>query len=1004
MRELDTAGFVAFFQALWGKPPFAWQRELASRVIENAAAPWPQAIALPTAAGKTACMDIAVYALAAQAGRLVEGQPFTAPRRIFFVVDRRVIVDEAYERARALAGKLRDAQDGIVKEVADRLRRLSDGNIPLAAYQLRGGMVRSEAWAKSPTQPMIVASTVDQLGSRLLFRAYGPGTGMRPVHAGLVGNDSLILLDEAHCALPFLETLQAVKRYRSWAEVPLPSPFQVTVMSATPPETDDVFRDKSGEGRDREHPLGRRQLAEKSARLVVAEEARGKKPEVVKEAIADKLVEQALKLVKEWNQPAVTTQPDLFTQPYAGMPAVVLFCNRVDIARNAHRLLEQHGEHAILLTGRMRPIDKDDTVDGELAELSAEQSAVRRLDQPRFVVATQTLEVGANLDFDLLVTECASLDALRQRFGRLNRMGRDIQAQAVIVARADQVANSDDDPVYGAALANTWKWLKEQAGSNDVIDFGIAAIDPRLPVGTDLAALNAPTAHAPVMLPAHVDALAQTAPEPLPSPDVALFLHGPKSGPADVQVCWRADLTGDERAWEEAVSLCPPATPECLSVPFVQMRRWLAGDGTQAGADVEGEAGEEETAGDGKAPQRRVVRWRGRDDVRILEDAADLRPGDVLVIPASQKGWDELATLGSDPVPDWGDRAQAMMRGKAMLRLHPELLKQWLEQWPECEALGRLRALAEIGPERLDDDPEALAEDLKSALSDWSADLNGPRWDWLKSVADSLAKDKKLARNITAHATGGLLLTGSRRLPLQDLEDARFSDEDDVASSGNFRSLLLEPMEDGKCHLDGVAEYAACHARQCGLSADLEKLLEAAGRGHDLGKADPRFQAWLKGGNPWARGPLLAKSDGMKQSREESRKARERASYPKGGRHELLSVRLLESIPDALPKDEALRDLLLHLIESHHGHCRPFAPVVEDSAPAQVSVDFAGKTYVASSATGMERLDAGAAERYWRLTRRYGWWGLAWLEAMLRLADHRRSEWEEMQAKEVDRG
>jgi len=998
MFELDADGFAKFFQTLWGKPPFAWQRELAHRVIENDAAPWPQAIALPTAAGKTACMDIAVYALAAQAGRLDAGQSFTAPRRIFFVVDRRVIVDEAFERARVLAGKLRDAQDGIVKEVADRLRQLAGDDIPLAAYQLRGGMMRSEAWAKSPTQPMIVASTVDQIGSRLLFRAYGPGSGMRPVHAGLVGNDSLILLDEAHCAQPFLETLQAVKRYRGWAAAPLPSPFHVTVMSATPPETDDVFRDESGQGRDPDHPLGRRQLAEKPAALVVAEKAKGKKPEVVGEEMAKVLVEQALELVKRWHPSAATNQPDLFEPVKPVNPAVVLFCNRVDTARRAHKLLEQQGKQAILLTGRMRPIDKDDTLAGMLAELSAEQSATRQLEQACFVVTTQTLEVGANLDFDLLVTECASLDALRQRFGRLNRMGRDIQAQAAIVARADQTGTSDDDPVYGAALANTWNWLKQQAGSGDSTDFGIAALDTRLPEGEELAALNAPAAHAPVLLPAHLDALAQTAPEPWPSPDVALYLHGPKSGPTDVQVCWRADLIGDETAWAETITLCPPATPECLSVPFVQMRRWLAGEAVRAGADVEGESSENDPDEQAHDAPRLAVRWRGRDEVDVLRGAADLRPGDVLALPASQQGWNELATLGCDPLSDWGDRAQAMMRGKALLRLHPEVLKQW----PECEPLSRLRVLAETGPARLEDDPDALVEDLKSALADWSVSLESTRWDWLKAVATSLSKDKKLARNITAHATGGLVLSGNLRLPLQGQDGTRFSDEDDVASSGSFRSLLLEPMEDGLCHLDGVAEVAARHALLCGLPQTLADIVAAAGRGHDLGKADPRFQAWLKGGNPWARGVLLAKSDGMKQSREESRKARKRAAYPEGGRHELLSVRLLESVPDALPNDESLRDLLLHLIESHHGHCRPFAPVVEDGAPVQVSVDFADKTYTASSATGLERLDAGPAERYWHLTRRYGWWGLAWLEAMLRLADHRRSEWEERQTKEND--
>ncbi|MYH28497.1 MAG: hypothetical protein F4137_06480 [Acidobacteria bacterium] len=160
-------------------------------------------------------MDVAVFALAAQASRLDSDQPITAPRHIFLVVDRRVIVDEAHERAQRLARKLRVAQQGILRAVADNLRRIAHGATtgfaeepPLAVYVLRGGMYRSEAWARSPLQPTIVASTVDQLGSRLLFRAYGrSGSGAWPIYAALAANDSLVLLDEAHCAQPFLQTL-----------------------------------------------------------------------------------------------------------------------------------------------------------------------------------------------------------------------------------------------------------------------------------------------------------------------------------------------------------------------------------------------------------------------------------------------------------------------------------------------------------------------------------------------------------------------------------------------------------------------------------------------------------------------------------------------------------------------------------------------------------------------------------------------------------------------------
>ena len=88
-------GFAEFFEELWERKPFPWQSMLADRVAGNGGK-WPQWIDLPTASGKTACIDIAVYALAAQIDSPVSKR--TAPRRIWFVVDRRIVVDEAYER------------------------------------------------------------------------------------------------------------------------------------------------------------------------------------------------------------------------------------------------------------------------------------------------------------------------------------------------------------------------------------------------------------------------------------------------------------------------------------------------------------------------------------------------------------------------------------------------------------------------------------------------------------------------------------------------------------------------------------------------------------------------------------------------------------------------------------------------------------------------------------------------------------------------------------------
>ena len=1003
--ELRSTDFSCFFKALWGEDrhPFAWQRDLAERVVgnllvtENNAAdftsedgltPWPGAIALPTASGKTACMDIAIFALASQAPRIALKQAFTAPLRIFFVVDRRVIVDEAYERAREMARKLENAEEGILRKVADNLRLIAHGEAtgineerPLATHVLRGGMYRSEAWARNPLQPTIVASTVDQIGSRLLFRAYGRSPGTWPVYAGLIANDSLILLDEAHCAQPFMQTLQAIQRYQTWGLEPIKRPFYLVIMSATPPPgTEDVFEDLSDERHDTAHPLGRRQMASKPTKLSVIEKATGVNATI---KLAEALAKSASKLINEKQR------------------AIVVFVNRVATARETHRrLADDHGESAVLLTGRMRPIDKDIVVRNRLNALRSDQAGERSLKKPIIVVATQTLEVGADLDFDGLVTECASLDALRQRFGRLNRTGRPIEANGAVLIRGDQAGGTQnkEDPVYGMALTKTWSWLNDNKDNNDEIDFGIACLHEKLSITASLVDLNKPALNAPIMLPAHVDCWAQTAPVPQPSPDVSLFLHGPRESVADVQVCWRADLDLTNRDTQKhaigALSLCPPSSSETLPVPISMFKRWLVEEGVEDdSADVEGSHTAEAMDPASVSPEdHSIIRWLGGDTKHeITSDPEKIQPGDIIVIPVNHpRSNDPLGDIPEGASLDVGDRAYRLARARHVLRIHPALV----ETWP-CSDDAQATAHALIN--NLEQKYEADEIEVTDALYDLLAELsNSSETTWLSEISSELHKEfsRSTLRN-SYHIIGAnsLVVVGRRRIQGLINEADSFSDENDIVASGishsNGRPVLLRK------HLPGVEAFARRHATGCGLPADLVEAISRAGLLHDLGKADPRFQSLLRSGDRWLSGEALAKSAGMPKTLEGRQRAYRNSRYPRDGRHELLSVRMVENTPALLPENEDLHDLVLHLIASHHGHCRPFAPVVFDEENVPVNFELCDQQILWRGPTGLERLDSGVADRYWRLVRRYGWWGLAWFEALLRLADWRRSEWEE---------
>jgi CRISPR-associated endonuclease/helicase Cas3 len=84
--------FSLWYQARHkGHTPFPWQAALAQRVADG---DWPAALTAPTGAGKTGVVAVWLWAL---------DQGLGVPRRLVYVVDRRLIVDSTAIYARDLA-------------------------------------------------------------------------------------------------------------------------------------------------------------------------------------------------------------------------------------------------------------------------------------------------------------------------------------------------------------------------------------------------------------------------------------------------------------------------------------------------------------------------------------------------------------------------------------------------------------------------------------------------------------------------------------------------------------------------------------------------------------------------------------------------------------------------------------------------------------------------------------------------------------------------------------
>ncbi|SDN22615.1 CRISPR-associated endonuclease/helicase Cas3 [Actinomyces ruminicola] len=998
---MNVTDFTKFMQEVHGHKPFPWQSAVVEEAVERGT--WPALVDVPTGLGKTSMLDVAVFLLALSAGG--EAPAGLGRRRIFLVVDRRIVVDQAEAHGKHIAEKLESATEGTVFEVARRLRGLfgaSQGEAALRVVKMRGGATWDAAWLPRPDLLAIITGTVDQVGSRLFFRGYGVRKGRRPIDAALVGTDSVIMIDEAHLAQAFTTSLASAREADRTSGLGLPesSVIHLSATSAEKPEKNsdawEALFDEDSHLRNK--TAAQRLTAHKRLTFVGSTEKK-----IVKEMAA-----QVLDLFK-------------YSDGSSDKPKdhrVLVVCNTVARAREVYEALTTgktrlDGVEVLLLMGRSRPLDREGIAERVTELFGADREPG---DHKAVLVATQTIEVGIDLDATSMVTETASWDALVQRFGRVNRRGAFGAAEITVVEDG-----AKKPPVYGDAKVATADFLCKAAPQDGLDVSPLALRHLEVPEG-----LSAPRPLLPLLLPAHLDAWARTNPAPVNDPPIDPYLHGIDKSTPPVTIAWRAGLVikdGNEDGADalkllpadhagSVVDAVPLRSEECVEVSLMAARAWLQQGKPENLADIDDDDGFDDIPFKEGDSDRQVLR-RGADGDWRQAVASELRPGDTIVVPCEYGGLDRFGWNPSskEAVKDISELA-SLRRGQPILRLDSDPGTRL--GLPPLEGLREL--VADWRNAEEPEDRDAFQGALVEAARRWLGSSGAPEYPWTP-------EDIECLQNAFEHS-GAFISTsadrrrrnrrrgpsddGSRELipvlrgtaPADDWRTVgtsgdrsggnttssvpwRAVDEEDTEGSSilNRRVTLAE-------HLAAVGERAEQIATNLGLPEELRRVVVDAARWHDLGKVDLRFQAMLFDGSrvaaELAREPL-AKSGMPPGDRDRYRRAHRLSGLPSGARHEAWSEAIvdahLERRTEPYPGDA---ELLRHLVASHHGRARPFLPAVDDQGDGVLRAAIGD---INAEVPLPVELHLADADRFARLNDRYGRWGLALLESVVRSAD-----------------
>ena len=926
--------FDQAFTVLAGFPPFAWQRRLFDEYLSSGLL--PAGVDIPTGLGKTAVMAIWLLARAKQ-GLLEQVRIDSTdqikhqslPRRLVYVVDRRAVVDQATIFAEEIRDRLDSCQE--LEPVRRGLGLGAGQKLPIST--LRGRHADNRQWMEDPSAAAIVVGTVDMVGSRLLFEGYGVSRKMRPFAAGLLGCDTLVMLDEAHLVPPFEKLLKDIEKGlndgtfgpETETDRRIVPPFKTLPLSATArsngvSEKSSVFSLQSDDRKDK--TVEKRLSAKKRLGIIESED------------LVPELADRAWKLGSEL------------------VPKrVLVYCNSredaLKVKADIDKRLKQHDGETELLVGARRVREREG-----LANWLKEKGFLGDVNGPPehslFLIATSAGEVGVDLDADHMVCDLVEWERMAQRFGRVNRRGNGDAKIIVVAASSGRKSKEAEVEERLGRLRKPLDALRanELEGARDASPDAIlnlkarARNDQRLLTAIDEATTLEPLR--PAVTRPLVDAWAMTSLiEHAGRPEVEPWLRGWKEDDQfHTTIVWRQFLPlrfseGElvpsltEKEVTEFFEAAPLHTIEMLETETYRVGDWLRKRARQIDKI---KVGEQSGIGAGKREDENEEEENTFDELHLFASRARAGAPIALVLGNDATYVDQLSVRRINSLD-----SRSLARMLANRKLVVDACVGGLRD-------GLLDAnCREVVPEALE---ELASESIQEA------GLPSRR---VRRMSNDERREERRDENQWREAAAFPHQVNSEGEPEHWLVVEKWQGEqsnEDGRGIAKTKQSLIE-------HQEWVADEAKRIAKRLGLLQEDSDMLAAAAQHHDDGK---NAQRWQRAFNAPVEGGPYAKTGGPFNK-----------YVLNGYRHELQSVIDAESrgLNGIEPTDSRF-DLALHLIAAHHGNARPALSIegLDSLSP--------------TAATHCAR---DIAVRFARLQRRWGPWGLAWWESLLRAAD-----------------